>query len=249
MLFSLSTCSFLVGGRSCELTPGCFQPLFKRNRHSVWPHAEYAILRFNFLMKPNSIENSVRISEQNKWEDEDDLLVEVKNIDSALFISNFDVTEVLFELHVDHLLSDRPSELVSVDVDFDFSFLISPRELRNFLRGHSWYSHGCCSLHGRLLLRYCTNQNGISTVNLSITLEMLRAIRIKVFVGMCIIVLKKQTTRCKLEKILEKSMRCSCILLSFNRKIYLQSSVPCAWYFLWEHSLPLHPLQPTAMLS
>lgn len=157
-------------------------------------------------MKPNSIENSVRISEQNKSENEDDLLVEVKNIDSALFISNFDVTEVLFELHVDHLLSDRPSELVSVDVDFDFSFLISPRELRNFLRGHSWYSHGCCSLHGGLLLRYCTNQNGISTVNLAITLEMLRAIRIKVFVGMCIIVLKKQTTRCKLEKILEKSM-------------------------------------------
>ena len=39
------------------------------------------------------------------------LLVEIENVDSALFVCDLDVTQVLFECHIDHLLRDLSTEL------------------------------------------------------------------------------------------------------------------------------------------
>ena len=65
-----------------------------------------------------------------------DLLVEVEHVACAFLIGNFNVAQVVLELYIHHFLCDGTSKLICVDIDLNLILLISPRELRNFLRRH-----------------------------------------------------------------------------------------------------------------
>ena len=125
-----------------------------------------------------------------------DLLVEVEHVACAFLIGNFNVAQVVLELYIHHFLCDDTSKLICVDIDLNLIFFISPRELRNFLRWHGGLLRSSSLfLHLTFCLRICTNKDGVTTVDFSISLEVLSAISVKVFIGMGIIILDKEYKR------------------------------------------------------
>ena len=60
-------------------------------------------------------------------------------MNGAFFVSNFDIALVLFELDINHLLSDSSSELNTIDVDFNLCLFITPCVLGDGLRLNDRY--------------------------------------------------------------------------------------------------------------
>ena len=91
----------------------------------------------------------------------------------ALLVSDLNVAQVLFKLDVDHLFGDCSCELVRFNVHFDFSLLVSPRELRDFFRLN--YRSRCLGCRS-LILRVGLDQHRIATIDLTIFFEVLGAL-------------------------------------------------------------------------
>ena len=69
------------------------------------------------------------------------LLVEVQHVDVAFFVGDPDVTQVLFEVDLDHFRGDCPAELAGLEVHLHFVFLVAPGELADFLRHEGRLGH------------------------------------------------------------------------------------------------------------
>ena len=106
----------LVGCGASQIGPCSLKPLFHGDCDAVSTEAPCTILRFDFLRQ----------------------LVKVQRVNGAFFVSNFDIALVLFELDINHLLSDSSSELNAIDVDFNLCLFITPCVLGDGLSLNDW---------------------------------------------------------------------------------------------------------------
>ena len=96
------------------------------------------------------------------------LLVEVEHVENALLVRYFNVTQVLFVLHIDHVFGECSTELIRFDVHLDFGLFVAPRELCDFLRLNSHLSClGCCSIRA-LVCSVALDKHGVAAVNLTV---------------------------------------------------------------------------------
>ena len=108
----------------------------------------------------------------------------------SLFVSDFDVAEVLLEVDIDHVLRNGAPELIRVDVDLHLGFFVAPRELTDFLCRHAWCRLSC--RHFSLGLRVGLYQHWVTSVDLSIFTEVLSPFCRETLRCMCIVVLIKE---------------------------------------------------------
>ena len=75
-----------------------------------------------------------------------DLLVEVEHVACAFLVGHLNVAQIVLELYINHFLCDCTSKLICVDIDLNLVLLVSPGELRNFLRWNALTLRCCCGL-------------------------------------------------------------------------------------------------------
>ena len=189
------------------------------------------------------------------------LLVEVADVNVAFFIGDLDVTEVFLKLNVDHFSGYGTPELVRVDVNFDFGFLIAPAEFVNVIGldlGHGLLDSGCTV---NVRLRVSLNQNRVTTVDFAIFLKVNCTLGREICTCVRVIVLKinepskgqrhgKFWKNFTSEKFATRDTHAAFIRTDSPSRFaesnyqYLQNSVPSSGCYLGEHWQLLHSSFP-----
>ena len=148
-----------------------FQLLLKCNSYPVWSNANRTLF-WNYLCCE---------------------FIQVKNVDQVLTsISHSYITKLFFKVHLNLVFRDVSSfELVCINIYLNFavSIVITPRKLLYLLSLLCWLiilTWSCATL-------ITADQNRVAAVNLSITFKVLSTISVKVFIGMSIIILDKES--------------------------------------------------------
>ena len=88
-------------------------------------------------------------------------------MDVAFFVGDPDVTQVLFEVDLDHFRGDCPAELAGLEVHLHFVFLVAPGELADFLRHEGRLGHSGTSFVSRVRF----DQHGGTPIDFAVFFE------------------------------------------------------------------------------